>query len=160
MSRVDKSNYYLDIAEVVLERSTCFRRQFGAVIVKNDEIISTGYNGAARGCENCLDLGVCVREHLGIGKGQRYELCRAVHAEMNAIISVSRAELLDSTLYIACHYNNELYGDVEPCMLCKRLIINSGIKKVLVRETKTEYKILTVEDWVKNDKPLEDKAGY
>ena len=87
MARIDKENYYLDIAETVLERSTCLRRCYGAIIVKNDEIVSTGYNGAPRGRRNCGDLGYCTREAMNIPSGQRYELCRSVHAEMNAIIS-------------------------------------------------------------------------
>ena len=98
--RVDKINYYLDIAEAALERSTCLRRKYGAVIVKNDEIISTGYNGAPRGRKNCMDLGYCVREKLNIPRGERYELCRSVHAEQNAIISASRKDMIDSTLYM------------------------------------------------------------
>jgi dCMP deaminase len=160
MNRVDKANYYLDIAEVVLERSTCLRRQFGAVIVKNDEIISTGYNGAARECKNCIDLGECAREKMGIGKGERYELCRAVHAEQNAIISASRIKMLDSTLYMACHMKGELFGDVEPCQLCKRFIINAGIREVIVRVEKNKCKILLVNDWIENDLPFEIKSGY
>ena len=94
MKRRDKINYYLDIAETVLERSTCLRRNFGAIIVKNDQIISTGYNGAPRGRQNCSDTDICSRDRLNIPKGQRYELCRAVHAEANAIIAASRADRL------------------------------------------------------------------
>lgn len=101
--RRDKINYYLDIAETVLERSTCLRRKFGAIIVKNDSIVSTGYVGAPRGRANCVDLGHCTREKLNVPKGQRYELCRSVHAEANAIIAASRAETLGATLYLACH---------------------------------------------------------
>ena len=94
MERVDKTNYYLDIAEVVLERGTCIRRKFGAIIVKNDEIISTGYAGAPRGRANCMDLGYCAREKMNIPRGERYEMCRSVHAEQNAIISAARKDLL------------------------------------------------------------------
>ena len=101
MKRIDKENYYLDIAETVLERSTCLRRCYGAIIVKNDEIVSTGYNGAPRGRKNCMDLGYCTREAMNIPSGQRYELCRSVHAEMNAIISAARRDTLGSTLYLA-----------------------------------------------------------
>ena len=96
MKRIDKENYYLDIAETVLERSTCLRRCYGAIIVKNDEIVSTGYNGAPRGRKNCMDLGYCTREAMNIPSGQRYELCRSVHAEMNAIISAARRDTLGS----------------------------------------------------------------
>ena len=90
MERISKENYYLDIAETVLERATCLRRVYGAIIVKNDEIISTGYNGAPRGRRNCVDMGFCTREAMQVPRGQRYELCRSVHAEANAIISASR----------------------------------------------------------------------
>ena len=95
MSRRDKINYYLDIAETVLERGTCLRRNFGALIVKNDQIISTGYVGAPRGRYNCCDLGTCAREELNVPRGERYELCRSVHAEANAIIHAARALLAD-----------------------------------------------------------------
>ena len=83
MERISKENYYLDIAETVLERATCLRRVYGAIIVKNDEIISTGYNGAPRGRRNCVDMGFCTREAMQVPRGQRYELCRSVHAEAN-----------------------------------------------------------------------------
>ena len=101
MNRVDKENYYLDIAQSVLERSTCLRRKYGAIIVRNDEILSTGYNGAPRGRKNCVDLGRCTREELQVPSGQRYELCRSVHAEANAIISAARSDTLGATLYLS-----------------------------------------------------------
>jgi dCMP deaminase len=161
-SRRDKINYYLDIAETVLERGTCLRRNFGAIIVKNDEIISTGYVGAPRGRTNCSDLGYCTREKLNIPKGERYELCRSVHAEANAIISASRNDLIGSTLYLACHdaKTNELYGDIEPCSMCKRLIINAGISKVIARNTRDTYTVYDVSDWIKNDDSLNEHKGY
>ncbi len=162
MKRKDKINYYLDIAEAVLERGTCIRRKFGAIIVKNDEIISTGYVGAPRGRKNCSDLGVCRREQLNVKKGERYELCRSVHAEANAIISAERTDMIGSVIYLACHdaRTNELYGDVEPCSMCKRLIINAGIEKVIVRQTKDTYKIIEVSDWIENDDSLGSHEGY
>lgn len=162
MQRKDKINYYLDIAEAVLERGTCIRRKFGAIIVKNDEIISTGYVGAPRGRKNCSDLGVCRREQLNVKKGERYELCRSVHAEANAIISAERTDMIGSVIYLACHdaKTNELYGDVEPCSMCKRLIINAGIEKVIVRQTKDTYKIIEVSDWIENDDSLGSHEGY
>ena len=146
MTRRDKINYYLDIAESVLKRGTCLRRNFGAIIVKNDEIISTGYVGAPRGRANCSDLGYCMREKLNIPKGERYELCRSVHAESNAIISAPRSEMIGASIYLACHdaKTDELYGDVEPCSMCKRLIINAGISTVYVRTSKDEYKTIVV----------------
>lgn len=162
MQRKDKINYYLDIAEAVLERGTCIRRKFGAIIVKNDEIISTGYVGAPRGRKNCSDLGVCRREQLNVKKGERYELCRSVHAEANAIISAERTDMIGSVIYLACHdaRTNELYGDVEPCSMCKRLIINAGIEKVIVRQTRDTYKIIEVSDWIENDDSLGSHEGY
>ena len=100
MDRVSKENYYLDIAQTVTERATCLRRVYGAIIVKNDEIISTGYNGAPRGRKNCVDLGYCTREAMQVPRGQRYELCRSVHAEANAIISASRRDMVGGTIYL------------------------------------------------------------
>ena len=102
MERIDKENYYLDIAQTVAERATCLRRCYGAILVKSDEIIATGYNGAPRGRKNCVDLNYCTREALNIPSGERYELCRSVHAEANAIISAARSETLGATLYMAC----------------------------------------------------------
>ncbi|MGN0613693.1 MAG: deoxycytidylate deaminase [Porcipelethomonas sp.] len=159
MARRDKINYYLDIAETVLERSTCIRRNFGAIIVKNDEIISTGYNGAPRGLINCSDSGSCARDELNIPKGQRYELCRAVHAEQNAIISASRADLIGSDIYLACHdaKTGEIDGKIEPCLMCRRFILNAGIKRVIVRNTKDEYTVINVSDWF--DRDVSDPGG-
>lgn len=161
-NRIDKTNYYLDIAETVLERSTCLRRKFGAVIVKNDTIISTGYVGAPRGRKNCCDLNSCFREENNIPKGERYELCRSVHAEANAIINASREDMIGSTLYLACHdaKTNELDGNVKPCSMCKRMIINAGIERVIVRLTPTDFGVYIVEDWVTGDESLTLKGGY
>ena len=127
MKRIDKENYYLDIAETVLERSTCLRRCYGAIIVKNDEIVSTGYNGAPRGRRNCMDLGYCTREAMQVPSGERYELCRSVHAEMNAIISAARRDTLGATLYLAGREakSGELLHDATSCSMCRRVIINA-----------------------------------
>ena len=162
MTRRDKINYYLDIAESVLKRGTCMRRNFGAIIVKNDEIISTGYVGAPRGRANCSDLGYCTREKLNIPTGERYELCRSVHAEANAIISAPRNEMIGASIYLACHdaKTDELYGEVEPCSMCKRLIINAGISTVYVRTSRDEYKTIAVNSWIENDDSLSMKSGY
>lgn len=143
--RRDKFNYYLDIAETVAKRSTCLRRKFGAVIVKNDEIISTGYNGAPRGVTNCTDLGKCFRTENNIPKGQRYELCRSVHAEANAIISAARSELIDSNLYLVCidATTNKIDDNVAPCSMCSRLIINAGIKNIIIRTGENQFKCLS-----------------
>lgn len=162
MKRIDKENYYLDIAESVLERSTCIRRCFGSVIVKNDEIISTGYNGAPRGRKNCVDLGYCTREKLNIPRGERYELCRSVHGEENAIISASRRDLIDSILYlVGKDYNTgEYVKDARPGAMCKKTIINAGIKKIVIRNTKDKYTIIDVEEFIKNDETLDGAFGY
>ena len=152
-NRTSKQNYYLDIADSVLERSTCLRRKYGAIIVRNDEIISTGYNGAPRGRRNCSDLGVCTRETLHIPSGERYELCRSVHAEANAIISASRRDMIGATIYLVGRdaRTNELLSDAMSCSMCKRQIINAGIEKIVIRTSKTEYRTIPVSDWIEND---------
>jgi len=162
MNRIDKINYYLDIAEASLERGTCLRRNFGAIIVKNDEIISTGYTGAPRGRKNCCDLNYCLREKMNVARGERYELCRSVHAEQNAIISASRDKMIGSDLYLVGkeYKTGEYVKGTSPCMLCKRFIINAGIKRVIARENKNTYTIYNVDDWIKNDEGLEGKLGY
>ena len=156
MNRIDKENYYLDIAETVLERSTCLRKNLGALIVRNDEIVSTGYNGAPRGRSNCIDLGYCVRDRLNVPSGERYELCRSVHAEMNAIISAARSECIGGTLYLVARdaKTSQLIEDLVPCPMCSRVIINAGITKVIVRRTKTTYDIYNVGEWIFNDDSL------
>ncbi|MBQ3114969.1 MAG: dCMP deaminase family protein [Clostridia bacterium] len=162
MERRDKHNYYLDIAETVLERGTCLRRNYGAIIVKNDEIISTGYTGAPRRRKNCIDLGECRRAKLNIPRGQRYELCRSVHAEANAIISASRDKMLGATMYIAGKEadTKELIPDASSCAMCKRLIINAGIDKVVIRNSKNAYSVVDVQTWIDNDESLTDELGY
>ena len=153
MGRIDKENYYLDIAETVLERSTCARKHYGAIIVRNDEIIATGYNGAPRGRINCTDLGYCLRQKLGIPSGQRYELCRSVHAEANAIISAARKETLGGTLYLVGRdaETGALHPDPQPCAMCRKLILNAGLSKVVMRNTETQYTVAHVEDWIRCD---------
>lgn len=162
MIRRDKINYYLDIAETVIKRGTCLRRNFGAIIVKNDEIISTGYSGAPRGRENCSDLGYCRREQLNVPRGTRYELCRSVHAEANAIISPSRRDMIGASLYLVGldMKTNKLVENANSCSMCKRLIINAGIKNVIIRDSKDEYRNILVEEWIKNDDSLGDQIGY
>ena len=153
MGRIDKENYYLDIAQTVAERSTCLRRCYGAILVRNDEIIATGYNGAPRGRKNCVDLNYCTREALNIPSGQRYELCRSVHAEANCIISASRSEMLGATLYMACvnPADGALIPDSTSCSMCRRQVINAGISKVVIRKTKTEFDVVDVQDWVQQE---------
>ncbi len=154
--RISKVDYYLNIAKEVAKRGTCLRRNYGSVIVKNDTIISTGYTGAPRGRKNCINIGKCVRMEMNIPSGERYELCRSVHSEANAIINASRNDMLGSILY--------LYGfetatgnsveKAESCSMCKRCIINAGIVKVISRKSDGEIIVTNVEDWIKNDESL------
>lgn len=153
-ARPAKIFYYLTIADGILERSTCIRRKYGAVIVKNDQIISTGYNGAPRGRKNCSDLEFCKREELKIPSGTQYELCRSVHAEQNAIISAGREKCLDATLYLSGKNSsdNSYIGEhISCCMMCKRVIINAGIKEVIAKTGPYGYKTFTVSDWINED---------
>ena len=162
MERRDKINYYLDLADVVSKRCTCLRRHYGAVIVKNDEVISTGYVGAPRGRKNCTDLGVCVRNELHIPRGERYELCRSVHAEANAIISASRENMLGSTLYLSGREaeTGEYIANSNSCAMCKRMIINAGIENVIIRDTENTYRKIQVRDWIENDESIQGSFGY
>jgi dCMP deaminase len=150
MSRPSKSEYYIGIARSVSERSTCLRRKFGAVIVKNDQIISTGYNGAPRKTANCVDLGFCARKLLSIPPGQNYELCRAVHAEMNAVIHASRLEMVGADLYLAGFEveTGQLVAHPQPCMLCRRVIINAGIVRVILLRSPEGFQYIDVDEWI------------
>ncbi|NLO47030.1 MAG: cytidine deaminase [Clostridiales bacterium] len=161
MERKDKINYYLDIADAVLNRSTCLRRQYGAIIVSNDEIIATGYNGAPRGRKNCIDISNCTRELMNIPSGERYELCRSVHAEANAIISAARSEIIGGTLYLVGREvkTGRLLNTTIPCSMCKRLIINAGITEVICRTSETEYDRISVLDWVYDDDSLKNSIA-
>ena len=162
MERRDKINYYLDIAEAVTGRGTCLRRNFGAVIVKNDTIISTGYVGAPRGRKNCSDLGYCMREKLQIPRGERYEFCRSVHAEANAIIAAPREQMLGATLYLVGRdmSTGEIMRDANSCTMCKRMIINAGISQVIIRRDNDTYDTIDVADWVAHDDVLDGQTGY
>ena len=154
--RIDKINYYLDIAETVASRGTCLRNNYGSVIVKNDEVISTGYTGSPRGRINCTDLKKCMRKEHNTPSGSGYELCRSVHSEQNAIISASREKMIDSTLYLVGinKRTNKYVLDNEPCTLCKRMIINSGVKTVVMRDTKTDFRTVLIDEWILNDDTL------
>ena len=151
--RMSKDKYYLNIADAVLDRSTCLRRKYGVIIVKNDEILSTGYNGAPRGRVNCSELGYCNREQLRIPSGQRYELCRSVHAEANAIISASRRDMVGGTLYLVGRnaQTGELLPDATSCPMCRRHIINAGLERVVIRRTPTEFQVVDVQDWIDSE---------
>ena len=160
--RTDKENYYLDIAETVSERGTCLRRNFGAIIVNHDEIVSTGYNGAPRGRKNCIDTGVCIREKLGIPRGERYEVCRSVHAEANAIISAARKNMLGATLYLVGKdaKTGDYVENASSCSMCKRLVINAGIERVGIRKTKGDFTEVYVDEWIQNDESMVGSFGY
>lgn len=162
MERRDKINYYLDLAEVVSKRGTCLRRLYGAVIVKNDEVISTGYVGAPRGRKNCSDLGYCVRQELNIPRGERYELCRSVHAEANAIISAARQDMIGASLFLTGIEvaTGEYVKNSCCCSMCKRQVINAGIEKVYIRDTKDEYRCIDVNSWIVDDESIAGKIGY
>ena len=162
MQRRDKINYYLDLADVVSRRSICLRRRYGAVIVKNDEVISTGYVGAPRGRKNCSDLGFCLRQKMNIPRGERYELCRSVHAEANAIISAERERMLGGALYLTGREvsTGEYIKNSCSCSMCKRQIINAGIETVYIRDDEDHYRTIAVQDWIDNDESLEGTLGY
>ena len=145
---MNKNTYYLNIAKEVSKKSTCLRRQYGAVLVKNDEIIATGYNGAPRGCKHCSEIG-CEWEHKNMPHGSNYELCRSVHAEQNCIISASRKDAIGSTLYL---YGENADGSnidsIECCLICKKLIINAGIHKIVAKSKTNKLEIVFVKDWL------------
>jgi len=151
--RISKTNYYLNIAQECTLRGTCLRRSYGAVIVKNDEIISTGYTGSPRGRLNCCDHGQCLREELNIPSGQRYEICRSVHAEMNACIHAGRKDMLGATMYLCgvVKKTGKIFAETIPCELCKRVIINSGIDTVIIRRNEKEYEKYRVAKWAEEE---------
>lgn len=149
MERPRKEEYYLNIAQEVAKRGTCLRRNYGAIIVKNDEIIATGYTGAPRGTKNCCEIGSCNREDLKVPSGQRYELCRSVHAEQNAIISAARKDMIDSKMYLVGidAKTGELFENTEPCLLCKRLILNAGISTVIIKKSDDDFYVEDIALW-------------
>ena len=138
-NRISKPAYYLGIAKAVSERSTCLRRRYGAVIVRNDRIVATGYNGAARGCKNCCDVGFCARKD--VPHGERYELCKAVHAEQNAIMQAGQELTNGATLYLTGTdaETGKVLTDIDCCMMCKRAVINAGIDKVVFANGNDDY---------------------
>ena len=152
----------MDIAETGLERGTCLRRNYGAIIVKNDAIISTGYVGAPRGRQNCIDMGVCIRENLKVPRGERYELCRSVHAEQNAIINAAREDMIGSTMFLVGKdaKTGAYVENACACSLCKRLIINAGISRLIIRNSKEKHTDIDVNEWVINDESIHGIMGY
>ena len=162
MKRKDKRNYYLDIAETVLARGTCLRRNYGSIIVKNDEIISTGYTGAPRGRKNCCDLDECLRVKMNVPRGTQYELCRSVHSEANAIISACRKDMIGADLYLVGKdmHTGMLVENTNSCTMCKRMIINAGIENVIVRNSEEDYRIIHVQEWIDNDDSINGETIY
>lgn len=164
IERLDKINYYLDIAEAVAKRGTCLRKNFGCIIVKNDEIISTGYTGAPRGRKNCIDLGYCVKKETfpNVRHGG-YDACRSVHAEQNAMLSASRKDMIGATMYLVGVRTDtkEYEAGANSCQMCRKMIINAGIEKIIVRgKMHGEHTEVLVEDWIRNDDLLEGKITY
>jgi len=143
--------YFIEIAKVVSTRSTCLRRRYGAVIVKDNVIVSTGYNGAPRGSANCVDRGICRRKELNVPAGERYELCEAVHAEQNAIINGSPERMKDGSIYIAGYEEDSSAAEGKPCLLCKRMIRNAQIRHVVYLSK--DGSIVKVEDVRELDTP-------
>lgn len=161
--RIDKPNYYLDIAETVATRATCLRKKYGSVIVKNDQIIATGYNGAPRGRKNCSDLGYCTKKKLLPDQRHGgYDACRSVHSEQNALISASREEMMGGTLYLVGYRTetHEYEKGAAPCMMCRKLMINAGLEKVIVRVNKEEFVVYDVKDWIEDDEFLRGQLSY
>ncbi len=164
--RLSKDEYYLGIAKSVAKRSTCYRTIGGAIIVKDDQIISTGYIGAPRKTNDCLERGFCLRNKLNIPHGQRYEVCRSVHSEQNAIINAARAgvSLLQGNIYIyGERLNTGEKFDAFPCYICKKMIINAGLKRVISSTADGKYKIFAVEDWAhdwRKQDILDDERQY
>ena len=171
-SRIPFPFYYLGIAEAVSKRSTCLSKRYGAVVVKDNVVRSTGFNGAPRGRKNCTDIGYCPRLANNIKRGTDYSTsCRSVHGEMNAIINASPEELKDATLYLYGYdrAKNEMVREANCCPICKRLIINAGIKDVVVAdpdngighpEVPYRYRTIKVADWIENDESLQANEGY
>lgn len=162
--RMDKTDYYLDIAHAVAQRGTCIYRNFGAVIVKNGEIISTGYTGAPRGRKNCCDIGTCIRHDLHVARGERYELCRSVHAEANAIISAARRDMIGATMYLVGieRPTGEYTEHACSCSMCERMIINAGIYNVIVRDPSAPNGcvVYDVNEWIEHDESLTGESSY
>jgi len=152
--RPSKEEYYLNIAKEVARRSTCMRAKFGAIIVRDDQIVATGYNGAPRKVRDCYEIGICLREKLNIPSGQRYEICRSVHSEQNAIINATRAgvSILGGDMYIFGFRiidGKEIQIKAFPCFICKKMIINAGLKRVICSQEGKGYKVYLVSDWVR-----------
>ena len=169
MSRISKIQYYMNIAREISKRATCFRALHGSIIVRDDQIISTGYNGAPRKTKDCFERGNCLRAKLNIPSGEKYEMCRSVHAEQNAIINAARAgvSLLGGTIYL---YTERIGEDGEykmidafPCFICKKMLINSGLEEMILNKADGSQKVYKISDWAKDwstNDLIDDKEKY
>lgn len=164
--RISKDQYYLGIAKEVAKRSTCFRRSIGAIIIRDDQIISTGYVGAPRKTKSSFEHGSCLRDKLQIPHGHRYELCRSVHAEQNAIINAARAgvSLLGGDMYIfGSSQGEDKPINAIPCFICKKMIINTGLNRIICSSSDGKMLIFNIRDWIKDWKEndiIDDKQQY
>ena len=165
--RPSKDEYYLGLAKAVCLRATCTKIEFGAVIIRDDQVVSTGYNGAPRGTKSSQEHGFCLRREMGIPSGQRYEICRSVHAEQNAIINAARSgtSLLGGDIYIygQLHGANVETVDAFPCFICKKMLINCGLKRVICSLKGGGFKVFNIADWAKDwyeNDILDDKFQY
>lgn len=168
-NRPSKDQYYLDLARSVCRRSTCTKVEIGAVVIREDQVVSTGYCGAPRGTKSSHEHGFCLRKQLGIPSGQRYEICRSVHAEQNTIINAARSgtSLLGGDMYIYGRIQNmgkkEDILDAFPCFICKKMLINCGLKRVICSLKDGGYKVFSVEEWVEDWRRgdiIDDKYQY
>ena len=160
--RVSWDEYFLQIAALAATRSTCMRRNVGCVLVRDRYVLATGYNGVPAKAPHCADKG-CLRQERNIPSGQRMDICRAVHAEANAIISASRERMLNSSLYLSgidLKDNNNYVKNANPCSMCKRMIINAGIEQVFIRDDKDHFRRIAVQEWIDNDESLNGAMGY
>jgi len=165
MKRLSKDKYYLNIAKEIAQRSTCLRTHIGAVIVRDSQIIATGYNGAPRKTKSCLERKECLRNKLNIPHGQRYEICRSVHAEQNAIINAARAgvSLLNGDMYIWGEDNEYNLMNAFPCFICKKMIINANLKRIICSLKNGKIKIFKLSRWINDWQVgdiLDDKEQY
>ena len=151
--RPSKNEYYLNIAKEVAKRSTCMSVKIGSIVVKDDQIVATGYNGAPRKVRDCYEIGICLRRKFGILSGRNYEICRSVHAEQNSIINAARAgiSLLGGTMYLVSFRvvdNEETLVDAYPCFICKKMLINAGLEKLIGMTKDGKYREYYIKDWV------------
>lgn len=165
IKKPSKDKYYLEIAKRIGERSTCFTNKLGAIIVRDDQIVATGYIGAPRKTKDCIERNNCLRREANIPHGQRYEVCRSVHAEQNAIINAARAgvSILGGDIYLSGTRTNGEKIDTFPCFFCKRMIINAGLKRFIGTTKDDKVKVFFIEDWIKDWQKkdlLEDKYKY